>query len=77
MTGDFLQLFLAVNSVAAAVPMESRKGRWVLPAIVLAAVLIKMWSLQVDHVGLSTAGLLLVVSVHGTGSGPGSGSDTN
>lgn len=62
-TGNFLQLFLAMNLLSATVPIESRKGRWVLPAIVLAAVLIKIWSLQVDHLGLSTAGLVLWTGV--------------
>jgi hypothetical protein len=59
MPGDFLQLFVGLNLMAAAVPVESRKGRWVLPAILLAAVLIRIWSLLADHVVLSTAGLVL------------------
>jgi voltage-gated potassium channel len=63
-TEDFLPLFLAINLLATTVPIESRKGHWVLPAIVvLAAVLIKMWSLQVDHLRLSTAGLILWTGV--------------
>ena len=58
MSGGLLQLFLALNLLAGALPIESRKGRWVLPAILLAAILIRILSVQAGHVGLSTAGLV-------------------
>jgi voltage-gated potassium channel len=54
-----LQVFVGLNLLAAALPLESRKGRWVLPAIMLAAILIRILSWQVGHVGLSTASLVL------------------
>lgn len=55
LSGDLLQLFVGLSLLAAAVPVESRKGRWVLPAILLPAVLIRIWSLLADHVVLSIA----------------------
>jgi hypothetical protein len=58
MTGDLLQVFLGLNLLAAAFP-ASRKGRWALPAILLAAVLLRVASEQIGHVGLSTASLVL------------------
>jgi voltage-gated potassium channel len=59
MTGNFLQLFVGLNLLAAALPIESRKGRWILPVILLATVVIRIWSWQAGYVGLSTAKLVL------------------
>ena len=38
MPGTGMQVFLGLNLLAAALPADSRKGRWVLPAILLAAI---------------------------------------
>jgi Ion channel len=59
LTGNLLQVFVALNLLAAAVPLESRKGRWVLPVILLAAVLSRVGSVQIGQAGLSTASLVL------------------
>ena len=59
LTGNLLQVFVGLNLIAAAVPLESRKGRWVLPVILLAAVLSRVGSVQIGHAGLSTASLVL------------------
>lgn len=59
LTGNLLQVLVSLNLLAAAVPLESRKGRWVLPAILLAAVLTRVGSVQIGHAGLSTASLVL------------------
>jgi hypothetical protein len=59
LTGNLLQVFVGLNLVAAAVPLESRKGRWVLPVILLAAVFIRVGSVRIGHAGLSTASLVL------------------
>ena len=59
MTGNLLQLFVGLNVLAAVPQVKSLKGRWVLPAILLAAVLVRIWSLLADHVGLSAASLVL------------------
>jgi hypothetical protein len=58
-TGHLLQLFVGLNLLAAAAPLESRKARWVLPVILLAAVLGRVGSVQIGHAGLSTASLVL------------------
>jgi voltage-gated potassium channel len=58
-TGNLLQVFLGLNLLAAAPPVESRKWRWVLPAILLGAVLLKIGSLLVGHPGLSAATIVL------------------
>ena len=63
MTGDLLQLFVGLNLLAAVPQVNSRKGRWVLRAILLAAVLIGIWALLADHVGLSAAGLVLWIGI--------------
>jgi hypothetical protein len=59
MPGTGMQVFLGLNLLASAIQLESRKGRWLLPAIMLVAILIRILSWQVGHVGLSTAGLVL------------------
>jgi hypothetical protein len=63
MSGNFLQLFVVLNLLAAALPVESRKGRWVLPVILLAAIMLRIGSLQGGYVGLSTASLILVAGI--------------
>jgi len=50
---------VGLNLLAAAPPVESRKGGWVLPAILLAAIMLRIGSLQAGHAALSTASLLL------------------
>lgn len=59
MSGNFFQLFLGLNLLAAAPQVESRKGRWILPAILVAAIMLRIGSLQADLVGLSTTSLVL------------------
>jgi voltage-gated potassium channel len=63
MPGTFLQLFLGLNLLAAVVQFESRKGRWVLPAILLAAVLLRIGSLQAGYAELSTLSLFLWTAI--------------
>lgn len=63
MPGTGMQLFLGLNLLAAAIQFESRKGRWVLPSVMLAAVLLRIGALQADHVGLSTLSLLLWTAI--------------
>src|SRR5580765_5232206 len=63
LTGNFLQLFMCLNLLAAALPGDSRKGRWVLSAILLAAVLIRGLSLWVGHVGLQHASTVLLAGI--------------
>jgi voltage-gated potassium channel len=63
MTGNLLQLFVGLNLLAAVPQAKSRTGRWVLPAILLAAILIRIWSWLADHVGLSAAGLVLWIGI--------------
>ena len=63
LTGNLLQVFVGLNLLAAAVPLESRKGRWILPVILLAAVLSRVGSVQMGHAGLSTASLVLWTAI--------------
>jgi voltage-gated potassium channel len=63
MHGSFMQLFLGLNLLAASVPLESRKGRWVLPAIVLVAIVLRIASLQAGHAGFSTLSLWLWTAI--------------
>jgi voltage-gated potassium channel len=63
LTGNLLQVFVGLNLLAAAVPLDSRKGRWVLPAILIAAVLARVGSVQIGHAGLSTASLVLWTAI--------------
>ena len=63
MHGNFMQLFLGLNLLASSVPLESRKGRWVLPAIVLVAIVLRIVSLQAGHAGLSTLSLWLWTAI--------------
>jgi voltage-gated potassium channel len=58
-----MQFFLGLNLLAATVPLESRKGRWALPAIVLAAIVLRIVSHQVGHAGLSTLSLWLWTAI--------------
>ena len=57
--GEFVRAFLALNLLAAALPVESRTGRWVLLAILLAGILLRVGSMRGGHVGLSIASLIL------------------
>lgn len=59
MSGDLLQLFLGLNLVAAALQADSRKGRWFLPAILLAAFTLRIGAQLGNHEGLSIASLVL------------------
>ena len=61
--GNVMQLFLGLNLLAASVPLESRKGRWALPAIVLVAIVLRIVSLQADHAELSTLSLWLWTAI--------------
>jgi hypothetical protein len=64
LTGNLLQVFVGLNLLAAALPVERGKGRWwILPAILLAAVLIRVGSVQIGHAGLSTASLVLYTAI--------------
>lgn len=57
MPGTFLQLFLALNLLAAAFPVKSRKGRWVFPAIVLVGIVFRIASVQAGYSYFSTLSL--------------------
>jgi hypothetical protein len=61
--GNFMQLFLGLNLLAASIPLESRKGRWVLPAIVLVAIVLRIGSLQAGDAWLSTLSLWLWTAI--------------
>lgn len=61
--GNVTQLFLGLNLLAATVPLESRKGRWVLPAIILVAIVLRIVSHQVGHAGFSTLSLWLWTAI--------------
>jgi voltage-gated potassium channel len=61
--GNFMQLFLGLNLLASSVPLESRKGRWALPAIVLVAIVLRIGSMQAGHAELSTLSLLLWTAI--------------
>ncbi len=56
--GNFLQLFLGLNLLAAAVPLEGRRGRWVLTGIMLVAIVVRIGALQAGYAAVSTLGLL-------------------
>lgn len=58
-TGDLLQVFVGLNLLAAAAPLDGRKGRWILPVVLLAAIVFRFGALQVGHAALSTVSLLL------------------
>ena len=59
MPGTGMPVFLGLNLLAAALPADSRKGRWVLPAILLAAIMLRIVSLQADNAALSALSLVL------------------
>ena len=61
--GNVTQLFLGLNLLAATVPLESRRGRWLFPAIVLVAILLRIVSHQVGHAGFSTLSLWLWTAI--------------
>jgi hypothetical protein len=63
MPGTFMQLFLALNLLAAAFPVKSRKGRWVFPAIVLVAIVFRIASVQAGHAEFSTLSLVLWTAI--------------
>jgi len=63
MHGNGIQLFLGLNLLAASVPLESRRGRWALPAIVLVAIVLRIGSVQAGHAELSTLSLLLWTAI--------------
>ena len=58
-----IQLFLGLNLLASSLPLESRKGRWVLPAIVLVAIVLRIASLGAGYAGLSTLSLWLWTAI--------------
>jgi hypothetical protein len=58
-----IQLFLGLNLLASSLPLESQKGRWALPAIVLVAIGLRIASLRAGHVGLSTLSLWLWTAI--------------
>jgi hypothetical protein len=59
MPGTGMQVFLGLNLLAAALPADSRKGRWVLPAILLVAVVLRIVSLQAGYAALGIVSLVL------------------
>ena len=63
MTGNFLQLFMGLNLLAAALPGKRGKGRWVLLALLLAALLIRGVALWVGHGGLLSASVVLLAGI--------------
>lgn len=58
-SGEGLQFFVGLNLLAAALPLEGRKVRWTLPAILAGAVALGIVSRYVGHAPLSTASLIL------------------
>ncbi len=58
-SGNVLQVFLGLNLLAAALPIDNRRGRWALPALLFAAVLLRVGSLQLGHERLSAVSLVL------------------
>ena len=58
-SGDLLLVFVGLNLLAAALQLDSKKGRLTLLAIVVTAVLLKIVALQAGHAILSTASLVL------------------
>jgi len=63
LTGNFVQVFLVLNLLAAALPSGSRKGRWILPAILLAAIILRIVSLQIGYGALSAISLVLLTLI--------------
>jgi hypothetical protein len=63
LTAGFLELFMGLNLLAAAPQVESRKGRWIPLAILLAAFILRIGSRQGDHLGLTTASLVLFLGI--------------
>jgi hypothetical protein len=63
LTGNLVQVFLVLNLLAAALPVGSRKWRWILPAILLAAIILRIVSLQIGHVALSAVSLVLLTLI--------------
>ena len=57
-TGDILLVFMGLNLLAAALQFNSKKGRLILLAIVVAAVLLRIGALLVGHATLSAASLI-------------------
>ncbi|MGH7182744.1 MAG: potassium channel family protein [Nitrospiraceae bacterium] len=58
-TSDVLLLFVVLNLLAAALQLDTKKGRRTLLAIVMAVVFLKIGALQAGHAGLSTASHIL------------------
>jgi hypothetical protein len=63
MHGNVMLVFLGLNLLASSVPLKSKKWRWVLPAIVLVAIVLRIVSLQADHAGFSTLSLWLWTAI--------------
>ncbi len=63
LTGSLMQVFLILNLLAAAFPAGSRKGRWILPAILLVAIIVRIVSVQVGHVAFSAVSLVLLTLI--------------
>lgn len=55
--GNFVQLFLGLNLLAASVPLERRRGRWIFPAVVLLSIILRVVSLLAGQTGLSILSL--------------------
>lgn len=64
--GNFVQLFLGLNLLAASVPLDIRKMRWVLPAIVLIAIILRIVSLLAGQTELSslTIGIWTAIALY-------------
>jgi hypothetical protein len=58
-SGIALQSFVGLNLLAAALPLEGRKVRWVLPTILAGAIALGIVSRHVGHVTLSATSLIL------------------
>jgi hypothetical protein len=58
-----MQVFLGLNLLASFVPLKSKKGRWVFPAIILVAIVLRIVSLQAGHAGFSTLSIWLWTAI--------------
>jgi hypothetical protein len=63
LSGNVVQLFLGLNLVAASVPLERRRGHWVLPAMVLGAIVLRIVSVQTGQAELATVSLFLWTAI--------------
>jgi voltage-gated potassium channel len=58
-----LQVLVGLNLLAAVLPLENRKGHWIVPVILLAAILLRVGSLKAGHVTLSSGSLVLWTAI--------------